>query len=237
QTPNNKDVSAADQEIIAEALQYSMTNFDRLFVLMEAVRHIERRGIPGAFVECGVWRGGSILAMLRTLLALGVTNRDFYLYDTFEGMTAPTEVDVSAYHGSALAAWKSAVGKGERAWNELFNEKVFNEEDVRRVLLSTGYPSERLHFVKGTVEQTIPATVPDAIALLRLDTDWYESTRHEMQHLYPLIAQGGVLIIDDYGHWDGCRKAIDEYFSAGHTPPMLLNRVEYSCRIGVKDGV
>jgi O-methyltransferase len=229
-----EDVSLADQAIIAEANQYSMTNFNRQAALIEAVRHIERRQIRGAFVECGVWRGGSVLAMLRTLLSLGVTDRDIYLYDTFEGMTEPTEADVSAYHGSALSAWKVAQGKGERVWKEFFNESYFNEEDVRRLLVSTGYPAERLHFVKGPVEQTIPSIVPDAIALLRLDTDWYESTRHEMQHLYPLLPQGGALIIDDYGHWDGCRKAIDEFFSTGHTPPILLNRVDYSCRVGVK---
>lgn len=229
------DVSPEDQTIIAEAQLYSMTHFERLFVLIDAVRHVVRREIPGAFIECGVWRGGSVLAMLRTLLSLGVTDRDIYLYDTFEGMTAPTEKDVSANHGSALQAWQLAQGSGERVYNQFFNERIFNEESVRRLLLSTGYPSERLHFVKGPVEQTIPATMPDKISLLRLDTDWYESTRHEMHHLYPLLQKNGVLIIDDYGDWAGCRKAIDEYFSSGHTPPILLNRVDYSCRIAVKD--
>lgn len=233
-TKPRADVSLADQAIITDAQRYSMTNFERLFVLVDAVRNVVRREIPGAFVECGVWKGGSVLAMLRTLISLGVTDRDIYLYDTFDGMTEPTKDDVSVYHGSALQAWQTAQNSGERAWNDLFNEEIFNEEGVRRLLLSTGYPAERLHFVKGPVEQTIPAITPDSIALLRLDTDWYESTRHEMEHLYPLIRPNGVLIIDDYGHWDGCRKAIDEYFSSGKTPPIFLNRVDYSCRVGVK---
>lgn len=228
------DVPEADQAIINEALRYSMTNFERLFVLLDAVRYVVRRDLPGAFVECGVWRGGSVLAMLRTLLSLGVTNRDIYLYDTFEGMTTPTVDDVSSFHGPALQAWQEAQGNSERVYNSVFNEKIFNEESVRRLLLSTGYPASRLHFVKGPVELTIPATLPNAIALLRLDTDWYESTRHEMQHLYPLLGPGGILIVDDYGHWNGCRKALDEYFAADQISPILLNRVDYSCRIGVK---
>lgn len=227
-------LSAQDQAIIEEAQQYSMTSFERLFVLIDAVKHIVKNDRPGAFVECGVWRGGCVLAVLRTLMSLGVTNRDIYLYDTFEGMTMPTKYDVSAFHGSALTAWQEAQRQGVRAWNYLFDEKLFNENDVRQLLLSTGYPADRLHFVKGPVEQTIPAVLPPVIALLRLDTDWYESTRHEMQHLYPRLAPEGVLIVDDYGHWEGCRKAIDEYFSEGHSSPILLNRVDYTCRIGVK---
>lgn len=227
-------VPAADRAIIEEAQQYSMIGFERLFVLIDAVRHVVKRDLPGAFVECGVWRGGSVLAVLRTLMSLGVTDRDIYLYDTFEGMTMPTEQDVSPFHGSALNAWQEAQRQGVRAWDYLFNEKIFNEDDVRKLLLSTGYPAQRLHFVKGPVEQTIPAVMPESIALLRLDTDWYESTRHEMRHLYPRIAPEGILIVDDYGHWEGCRKAIDEYFSEGHTSPILLNRVDYTCRIGVK---
>jgi hypothetical protein len=90
-----------------------------------------------------------------------------------------------------------------------------------------------MHFVKGKVEDTIPASTPDRIAILRLDTDWYASTRHELEHLYPLLAPGGVLIIDDYGHWEGCRQAVDEYF-ASRNLQVLLNRVDYTGRIAVK---
>ena len=81
------------------------------------------------------------------------------------------------------------------------------------MLHGTGYPPERIHFVRGPVEETLPAGAPDEIALLRLDTDWYESTRHELEHLYPRLAAGGVLLVDDYGHWEGARKAVDEYFA------------------------
>src|SRR5207344_857055 len=104
-------------------------------------------------------------------------------------------------------------------------------DEVVRNLASTGYPSDRLHFIRGRVEDTIPAGAPEKIALLRLDTDWYESTRHELTHLFPRLSTHGVLIIDDYGHWQGARRAVDEYFSA---TPILLNAIDFTARIAVK---
>jgi O-methyltransferase len=90
-----------------------------------------------------------------------------------------------------------------------------------------------VRLVKGKVEDTVPKNAPEKIALLRLDTDWYESTRRELVHLFPRLVPGGVLIIDDYGHWQGARKAVDEYI-AGNQVKILLNRVDYTGRIGVK---
>ena len=106
-------------------------------------------------------------------------------------------------------------------------------EDVKKNVLSTGYPERNVHFIKGKVEDSIPGHIPEKIALLRLDTDWYESTKHEMTHLFPRLVQGGVLIIDDYGHWEGARRAVDEY-CADNGIHILLNRVDYTARIGVK---
>jgi O-methyltransferase len=102
-------------------------------------------------------------------------------------------------------------------------------------MLSTGYPEEKVHFIKGKVEETLPSVLPDQLALLRLDTDWYESTKHELIHLFPLLDSRGLLIIDDYGHWQGVRKAIDEYFSE-HKLNLYLHRVDYSCRVAVRTG-
>ncbi len=229
------DLSAADVAIIKRVRPYTMTSAERIAALLGGVDYVVRRGLPGAFAECGVWRGGSVLAMALRLIELGDTSRDIYLFDTFEGMTAPTEHDQSRYDGSALNTWQQAEGSGQKAWENMFNPQVFGLEQVRQVLLSSGYPEQRLHLVPGTVETTIPDQAPPQLALLRLDTDWYESTRHEMQHLYPRLVQGGVLIIDDYGHWDGCRKAVDEYFASAVTPPLLLGRVDYTGRIAVKN--
>ncbi|MCW2967337.1 MAG: macrocin O-methyltransferase, partial [Solirubrobacteraceae bacterium] len=129
--------------------------------------------------------------------------------------------------------WERAAGAGERAWPELFDPSVFNEADVRNTVLGTGYPPERIHFVRGPVEETLPEHAPERLALLRLDTDWYESTRAEMEHLYPRLSDGGVLIIDDYGHWDGARRAVEEHFAANGDAP-LLHRIDYTGRIGIK---
>jgi len=223
-----------ERELLIEVKPFTLTSPERIYALTEAVRHVVRRGTPGAFAECGVWRGGSVLAMIRALQREGVNDRDLYLYDTFEGMTKPGDLDTSDYGSPALEEWQKAKNRGGHAWPHWFNQELFNLDLVKRVLRETGYPEERLHFVQGPVEQTLPATMPEKLALLRLDTDWYESTRHEMIHLYPRLERGGVLIIDDYGHWKGCRQAIDEYFASGEAAPVLLHRVDYSCRMAVK---
>lgn len=224
-------ITAADHEIIARALPLSITSLPRVQAVIDAVRYCEARRVPGAFAECGVWRGGSVLAMILSLQQLGVTDRDIYLYDTFEGMVEPTEADTTPFGASATEIWDAAQGSDHKPWPEYFNED-FNEDVVRETLLATGYPEKRLHFVKGRVEDTIPNVAPPEIALLRLDTDWYESTRHELIHLYPRVSPGGVLIIDDYGHWEGSARAVDEYLTE-HVP-LLLSRIDYSGRMAVK---
>jgi hypothetical protein len=236
-TENSEPVSASpetvapeNREIVERALPYTLTGVARLQALIEAVRYCVRRGLDGAFAECGVWRGGSVLAMLLTLEELGSADREIYLYDTFEGMTAPTERDVSRLSAPAVEEWERSGG---RPYAELFDPELVSEDAVRNILLATGYPEHLLRLVRGPVEMTLPGQAPERLALLRLDTDWYESTRHELEHLYPRLIEGGVLIVDDYGHWEGCRRAVDEYF-AETAQPVLLNRIDYTGRIAVK---
>jgi hypothetical protein len=224
--------SSEDATIIERATPYTMTSSARLQAVLDAVRYAERRSLPGAFVECGVWRGGSVLAMIMTLQELGA-ERDVYLYDTFEGMTEPTEHDVSSHGPPALEDWNAARAAGEIPWGQVFGPNAFDESSVRQTVLSTGYPEHRTHLVRGSVEDTIPTQLPGSIALLRLDTDWYESTRHELEHLWELVAPGGIIIIDDYGDWAGARKAVDEFFSGRPDRPLLV-RIDASGRIGVK---
>jgi hypothetical protein len=223
-----------ERRIIERAWPYTMTSVARLTAVIDAVRYCEQRGIPGAFAECGVWRGGSILAMILTLQELGASERDIYLYDTFTGMTKPTELDTSPFDDPALETWDDNAGRiAGPWWAPAFEPDVLNEPAVRRIVTSSGYPEGRLHFVAGPVEQTLPAEAPDELALLRLDTDWYESTRVELVHLYPRLREGGVLIVDDYGHWEGARRAVDEYFSTS-APAPLMSRVDYTARMAVK---
>jgi O-methyltransferase len=231
--PDLGQVDERNRAIVERAFPHTMTGELRLDATVQAVRHCLARGVPGALVECGVWRGGSLLAMLLTLRELGVDDRDVFGFDTFEGMTEPTPHDTTEHERPALETWRESHARGERPWAEMFGADVFDEDSVRATVLESGYPQERIHLVKGPVEQTLPGAAPDAIALLRLDTDWYESTRHELVHLYPRLAEGGVLIIDDYGHWQGARRAVDEYF-ATEAPPLLLNRIDYTGRIAIK---
>lgn len=208
--------------------EHTMTSPERVYSLIEAVKYVVKNGIGGDFVECGVWKGGSVMVMAMTLLEMGETGRDIYLYDTFAGMSSPTDADVSYKGTPARDKYASTL-----ITDELSEWCLSPLEEVRRNVLSTGYPEERFHFIEGKVEETIPGVMPDPIALLRLDTDWYESTKHELVHLYPGVSAGGVVIIDDYGQWQGARKAVDEYIAAGRVR-MLLNRIDRTGRIGVK---
>ncbi len=208
---------------------YTMTSPERVAALVEAVRYVVANDIPGDFVECGVWRGGSSMAAAMALRELGDESREVWLYDTYEGMSAPTDEDVDIAGQSADKKFM------QRQLTEDSSEWCRSPiDDVRRNLHSTGYPAEKLHFIKGKVQDTIPGQMPAGpVAILRLDTDWYESTRHEMTHLYPLLVKRGVLILDDYGYWQGARQAVDEYFSAHNLRP-FLGRVDFAGRIILK---
>jgi O-methyltransferase len=220
------DLTPTEREIIARARPYTMTSFARLVALVQAVQHVVRSGIPGPIAECGVWRGGSMMAVAGTLLAEGDTTRDLYLYDTFEGMSSPGEQDVD-FSGIPAATRFRKASKRKQSWC------YASMEDVQANLESTGYPQDRMHFIKGKVENTLPQSAPETLSILRLDTDWYESTRHELECLYPRLEQGGILIIDDYGHWRGARRATDEFFAAQTVRP-FLHRIDYTGRLAVK---
>jgi O-methyltransferase len=203
----------------------TMTAHEKLHGLIQATRYVLDHGVPGAFVECGVWRGGSMMAVALALQARGATDRDLHLFDTFEGMSEPTDAD-RTNDGTPAAELLRRASRKARIWAEA------SLEDVRQGMDKTGYPAERIHYHVGKVEDTIPGEAPAQIALLRLDTDWYESTRHELAHLYERVPPGGVLIIDDYGTWQGARKAVDEWLA--RTGEQLLLVPIASGRIAVK---
>jgi O-methyltransferase len=211
---------------------YTLTPPERVVALCEAVRYVVRAGVSGAFAECGVWRGGSCLAILRTLCSLGVTDRDLYLYDTFESMPPPGPEDVDLY-GVPAATYHERLAQGADYDHEAFDYLPFAQ--VQALLHDTGYPPERLHFVKGLVEDTLPDQAPRQVCLLRLDTDYYQSTRHELFHLFPRMQSGGVLLIDDYGYFEGCKKATDEYIAclAASGRHLFLSRIDFSARLAI----
>jgi O-methyltransferase len=211
--------------VIRAVRPWTMTSNEKLFALVVAVRYVVDRSIPGDIVECGVWRGGSMQAIARVLAAHGETGRELHLFDTFEGMPPPTDEDVR--HGGPPAAELLATRpKTAQVW------AIADLEDVQAGMAQVDYPPERIHYHQGLVEDTIPSGAPEQIALLRLDTDWYSSTKHELEHLYDRVPSGGVVIIDDYDYWDGSRKAVDEFIA--QTGARLLLVPMASGRIAVK---
>jgi O-methyltransferase len=218
-----RDFDEMNKRICNSVRNYTMTSAERVNALIEATKYLIKEKIDGAFVECGVWKGGSVMAMALTLKELGEA-REIYLYDTFSGMSAPSQDDGEAAHKIF-----SKNRTSENSSNWLFCPI----EEVKGNILETGYPTEKCHFIQGKVEDTIPKESPQKIALLRLDTDLYESTKHELTHLFPRLSPKGVIILDDYGFWKGARKAVDEYIMENKLC-ILLNRIDNQGRIAIK---
>ncbi|WP_044237303.1 TylF/MycF/NovP-related O-methyltransferase [Flexithrix dorotheae] len=228
-TPPDIESDEEFMEIYAKCYPFTMSSIPRMYSLYQAVKYTVAKNIPGDFVECGVWKGGSSMIIAHTLMKLGINNRKIYLYDTFDGMSEPTQKDITVRGEDADQLLKSAEKESD------YSVWAYSPiEEVKNNLFETSYPKENLVFVKGKVEETIPQTIPPKIALLRLDTDWYESTYHELVHLYPILEEKGALIIDDYGHWQGAREAVDTYFKENGIIPML-NRIDYTGRIFIKN--
>ena len=223
------DVEKEFIEIHKLAQPHSMVSPERLYATYQAVRYAEANNIEGDVVECGVWKGGNSMVMALTLQQHHSQHRNIYMYDTYEGMVEPGEKDIDFKGDHSGRVWKKYQSSEVNEW-------CYSPiEEVKKNMASTAYPMEKIHFIKGKVQDTIPAEMPNKIAVLRLDTDWYDSTRHELQHLFPLISDHGVLLIDDYGHWKGQKEAVDEFF-AQHKFKPLLSRTDYSGRMMIKLG-
>ena len=222
------DFEEQHKKIFTKVQPFTMTSRERVFGLIEAVKYISKHNIQGDVVECGVWKGGSMLAVAETLVSLNDAERHLYLYDTFEGMSEPSEKDISFDNqnaGQLLQQNKDKENHPVWAYSTL--------NTVKQTMALGSYNPQLIKYIQGKVEDTIPASIPDRIALLRLDTDWYESTKHELLHLFPRLVRGGVLIIDDYGFWQGARKAVDEYIEENKIQ-ILLNRLDDTGRIAIK---
>ncbi len=218
------DFSDREVQIYVKVRPYTMTTPERVVSLVRAIVHVVCNDLPGAIVECGVYKGGSMMAAALALIDADAADRDLCLYDTFAGMTEPGEHD---------GAWEKKMW-GEHQTGD-HNEWAFggSAEQITQRLVDVGYARELLHLVEGDILETLPRHSPEQIALLRLDTDFYESTRHELEHLYPKLVPGGILIIDDYGVFQGTRKAVDEYFAANGPAP-FLSRIDADARLVVK---
>ena len=222
------EATARDIEILRLVSEYTMTTPERIWALMSAVRYVTGH-VPGDFVECGVWRGGSAMVMAYSLLDLGIRDKKLWLYDTFEGMTEPSLEDVELSSGEKAQTLLSRTERSKERDIWCFSPM----EDVAANLRKTGYPMAEVNLVKGDVLETLHSKSPDQISLLRLDTDWYASTKEELEVLYPKLQSGGVCLIDDYGYWGGSKKAVDDYFDNNRIR-VLLQRIDDTGRMFVK---
>jgi len=214
------DLDEGTRAILERVRPFTLTPPDRVAALCGAVDYLVDHTVPGAFVECGLWKGGSLMAAALRLVQRSSTSRDLIGFDTFAGMTDPTAEDVDF-----AGVRQQPQGPGAQL---PVNAGL---EAVTANLRSTGYPAARIRLEAGDVLETVPARAPEQIALLRLDTDWYASTRHELEHLWPRLAVGGVVILDDYGHYQSARRAADEFFAGTR---VFLQRVDYTARMAVR---
>ena len=210
------EISEDDKKFISEILNpkeksnnlipLSMVSVERLWAVISATKYIVEQNIDGDMVECGVWRGGCSIAMARTLKKLG-SDKKVYLFDTFEGMTEPTYLDKKA------SGYTDSIKKFNESQRDNHNEWCYASlQEVKSSFIKYDLLDKAL-FVKGDVKKTLHdlTKIPNKISLLRLDTDWYESTKIELEILYPRLQSKGILMVDDYGSWDGARRAVDEY--------------------------
>ena len=220
-----------DNDIINSVCGYTMTYPNTIYSLIECVKYVINNKISGDIVECGVWMGGSMLTIIKTLLHLNTIDKHLHLFDTFEGWPEKTEFDKYDEKNEETKVSNEILGLGIDCG--VVEQNPPSLQQVKKFLYTTNYPIEKIHFVKGMVQKSLPKHTPSSISLLRLDTDFYESTKHELIHLFPKLSIGGILIIDDYDVWQGQRKAVDEYFSK-HDISINLHKIERGVRIGIK---
>ena len=226
---NYRDFTEHEKEIIEFVKPYTMTTDERLVSLSRCIEYIHNCDIEGDIVECGVWRGGSMMLVAKKLMQLKSDDRKLFLFDTFEGMSEPGNEDI---------AWDNISAKEQLNTSDKFEGRnvwcYSTLDEVKLNLTKTGYRKENITYIKGKVEDTLPYPSIEKISVLRLDTDWYESTKHELEQLYNKLVPGGVLIIDDYGHWEGARKAVDEFITKNGLK-LFLNRIDYTGRLAIKN--
>ena len=219
-----------DKKLINLAQTYSMTPQIRIFNLLQSLRYLKNKKIDGDYVECGVWKGGNIILFKKFIEDEDENSKKkIYAFDTYEGMTEPdkNDYDISSNIPADILL-KGDKAKRTNIWG------ICNLENVKKNIQSCVNSTENIKFIKGPVETTLNDTsnLPDKISLLRLDTDWYNSTKKELDVLYDKVMPGGIIIIDDYGHWGGSKKAVDDFFLNKY---VWMHYVDYACRLIIKD--
>ena len=224
------ELSNQDEKLINLVANFSMTPKIRIYNLLQALRYVKQKSIKGDFVECGVWKGGNLILFKNFIdKELKDFNRSIFAYDTFEGMSEPDENDFDLNTNmSAKNLLDNDKNKSSNTWG------ICSLDEVKNNLSKNISNFDNIKFIKGKVEETLENldNLPEKISILRLDTDWYKSTKKELEVLYKRVSSGGVIIIDDYGHWGGSKKAVDEFFEGKF---VWMHYVDYACRLIIKD--
>jgi hypothetical protein len=190
-------------DFISIVKPYTMTSIERITCLYDSLEYVRKNELSGDIVECGVWRGGNILGIIEYLNYYSINDKNVWLYDTFNGMTEPDDVDVDYRNNPAKNSMHIEIVKA-----------LSPIDEVKNNLSYSNFNKNNIKYIIGDVSDTLKSkdNLPKNISLLRLDTDWYKSTKVELEVLYPILSYNGILIVDDYGHWQGAKKAVDEYF-------------------------
>jgi O-methyltransferase len=237
------EMNEIQKKIIRDSEKYSMTGRTRMSLLIKIIEYLTKHNIDGDIVECGVWKGGNLICAQAYLNHLNL-KKNIIGYDTFEGMTAASEHDIQEFQVKSKDNNSSSILRKSVA-KDMMNaiDKHTNEgkniwaycsiEDVKHHI-KKNVPNNNIKLIKGPVEQTllVEDSLPEKISLLRLDTDFYSSTKIELEILYPRLIKGGFLIIDDYGHWKGSRKAVDDFFNKKMP---FVHFIDETCRLIIKD--
>jgi len=215
--PKIIEQSKIEKEIIKISRKYSVTSEYSMHALVQAIKYSKNMNLKGSFVECGVWKGGNIILFQKINLMYNL-KKEIFGYDTFEGMSEPSKFDINL--DGVSASYKN-IGTAAISKKEVIN-------NIRRETKLTN-----IKLIEGKVEDTLllERNLPKKISILRLDTDWYSSTKIELEILYKRLEKNGVLFIDDYGVWGGSKKAVDEFFKK---KDIWLHVLDNGCRYMIK---
>ena len=222
------EISDEEKDIVKKIQPYTMCKVANHWAIIQSLKHIKKNNINGDLVECGVFKGGNLILYKKIIEQIGIEKKIF-AYDTFEGMTEPGEHDQDLKDVKALDTFKK-YKSAKVPWCHSSIDEV--KKNISKFDINI---DKDFIFIKGKVEETLKETknLPEKISLLRLDTDFYDSTKIELDVLFPRLQPGGVLIIDDYGHWKGSKKAVDEYFELKKNF-YWFHRIDYASRLLIK---
>lgn len=240
-SPAGHDLEEEARETARIVRPYTMLSYERMITLYQQAVHCEKAGVPGGFVECGTWKGGAVAIMALANLRHGDRRRPIHLFDSFEGIPEPDEeVDGEKAVGEVRSVGGATRGRlipVERFYDR-FADGVGTLEINRRLMEEIVlYDPAFLRYHKGWFQDTVPrdAAGVGPVAILRLDGDWYASTKVCLEHLYGNVVPGGFVVVDDYGHYEGCRKAVDEFLDREGIRA-FLNHIDYAGRYWIKPG-